>query len=79
VGKFSTPQLFDLDQDGKLDLIIGEQAGNLNYFKTQAQLQILSFSSLPIVWARSMLQIITFPIPATVLPGFSETWKTKQG
>ena len=33
VGKFSTPQLFDLDQDGKLDLIIGEQAGNLNYYK----------------------------------------------
>jgi len=32
VGDFSTPQLFDLDNDGLLDLIIGEQNGNLNYY-----------------------------------------------
>ncbi len=33
VGGFSTPQLFDLDEDGKLDLIIGEEVGNLNYYR----------------------------------------------
>jgi hypothetical protein len=33
VGKFSTPQLFDLDGDGLIDLIIGEQKGNLNYYR----------------------------------------------
>lgn len=33
VGDFSTPQLFDLDKDGLLDLIIGEQSGNLNYYR----------------------------------------------
>ncbi len=32
VGNFSTPQLFDLDNDGLLDLIIGEQDGNINYY-----------------------------------------------
>ena len=32
VGKFSTPQLFDLDDDGLLDLVVGEEDGNLNYF-----------------------------------------------
>lgn len=32
VGSYSTPQLFDLDKDGLLDLIIGEQGGNLNYY-----------------------------------------------
>jgi hypothetical protein len=32
VGDFSAPQLFDLDNDGRYDLIIGEQKGNLNYF-----------------------------------------------
>ncbi len=32
VGDFSTPQLFDLDNDGQLDLIVGEQKGNLNYY-----------------------------------------------
>ena len=32
VGDFSTPQLFDLDGDGKKDLVIGEKAGNINYY-----------------------------------------------
>ncbi len=30
---FSTPQLFDLNKDGLLDLIIGEKNGNLNYYE----------------------------------------------
>lgn len=33
VGSFSTPQLFDLNGDGLLDLIIGEEGGNLNYYE----------------------------------------------
>ncbi|HEX2617948.1 MAG TPA: T9SS type A sorting domain-containing protein, partial [Flavobacteriales bacterium] len=33
VGQFSTPQLFDLDNDGLLDLLIGERNGNLNYYR----------------------------------------------
>ncbi len=33
VGQLSTPQLYDLDQDGKVDLIIGERNGNLNYYR----------------------------------------------
>jgi hypothetical protein len=32
-GQFATPQLFDLDGDGLLDLLIGEMTGNLNYFR----------------------------------------------
>lgn len=32
VGDFSTPQLFDLDNDGQLDLIVGEKKGNINYY-----------------------------------------------
>ncbi|MDD4604617.1 MAG: T9SS type A sorting domain-containing protein [Bacteroidales bacterium] len=35
VGNFSTPQIFDLDKDGLPDLVIGEQAGNLNYYTNQ--------------------------------------------
>ncbi len=31
VGEKSTPQLIDLDKDGRLDLIIGEKDGNFNY------------------------------------------------
>ncbi|MDP1623482.1 MAG: T9SS type A sorting domain-containing protein [Bacteroidales bacterium] len=33
VGDYSTPQLFDLDKDNIPDLIIGEQNGNINYYK----------------------------------------------
>ncbi len=32
VGEFSTPQLFDINKDGIKDLIIGEKAGNINYY-----------------------------------------------
>jgi hypothetical protein len=39
VGDFSTPQLFDLDGDGKLDLVIGEQKGNINYYRNSGSLQ----------------------------------------
>ena len=31
VGASSTPQLIDINQDGKLDLVIGEKDGSLNY------------------------------------------------
>jgi hypothetical protein len=33
VGLFSAPQLFDLDKDGALDLLIGEKNGFVNYFR----------------------------------------------
>ncbi len=33
VGSYSTPQLYDLNNDGLLDLVIGEDAGNLNYYE----------------------------------------------
>lgn len=33
VGQQATPQLYDLDNDGKPDLIIGERNGNLNYYR----------------------------------------------
>ena len=33
VGLSATPQLFDVDGDGLLDLLIGERNGNLNYYR----------------------------------------------
>jgi len=33
VGDYSAPVLIDLDGDGKLDLVIGEKGGNLNYYR----------------------------------------------
>jgi hypothetical protein len=33
VGEYSTPFIYDLDEDGLPDLIIGERAGNINYYR----------------------------------------------
>ncbi len=33
VGQFATPQLFDVDDDGLLDLLVGERNGNINYYR----------------------------------------------
>lgn len=33
VGNNATPQLIDIDRDGNTDLLVGEQTGNLNYFR----------------------------------------------
>ncbi|MBL8003119.1 MAG: T9SS type A sorting domain-containing protein [Flavobacteriales bacterium] len=33
VGQFATPQLFDVNDDGLLDMLIGERNGNINYFR----------------------------------------------
>jgi hypothetical protein len=45
VGKFAVPQLYDLDKDGDLDLIIGERNGNLNYFPNAGSTNLFNFSS----------------------------------
>lgn len=33
VGQYAAPQLYDLDDDDLLDLVIGERNGNLNYYR----------------------------------------------
>lgn len=33
VGEFATPQLFDIDEDGKLDLLIGNRRGHISYYR----------------------------------------------
>jgi len=43
VDDFSYPQLFDLDKDGLLDLIIGEKKGNINYYHNEGSLETPEF------------------------------------
>jgi hypothetical protein len=33
VGSNSSPQLYDVNKDGKLDLVVGERTGTLNYYE----------------------------------------------
>ncbi len=47
VGNFSTPQIFDLNKDGLLDLIIGGQRGFLYYYKNTGSITTPQFGSLP--------------------------------
>ncbi len=44
VGANAIPQLFDVDDDGLLDLIIGEKNGNLNYYRNTGNAGIPSFT-----------------------------------
>lgn len=44
VGDFSTPQLYDLNGDDLLDLVIGETNGNLNYYENTGSATSPNFS-----------------------------------
>lgn len=38
VGQQAKPQFFDVDGDGKLDLLVGERNGNINYYRNTGSL-----------------------------------------
>lgn len=43
IGQFATPQLIDVDEDGLLDLIVGEKLGIVNYFRNTGTSDAFSF------------------------------------
>lgn len=43
VGQLATPQLVDVNEDGKLDLVIGELNGSVNYYKNVGTLTQYDF------------------------------------
>lgn len=47
VGNVATPQLFDLNKDGKLDLLVGEKNGFINYFENAGTTGSAFFPSIP--------------------------------
>jgi hypothetical protein len=49
VGNASTPQLVDLTNDGKLDLIIGEQSGFLNFYQNMGTITAPIFTGTPTI------------------------------
>lgn len=46
VGKRAAPQLVDIDLDGKLDLLVGERFGNVNYYKNTGTTGTPNFTAL---------------------------------
>jgi hypothetical protein len=49
VGNDATPQLVDMDYDGLLDLVIGEQSATLNYYHNNGTATNASFTSQPTI------------------------------
>ncbi|MEZ5043554.1 MAG: T9SS type A sorting domain-containing protein [Saprospiraceae bacterium] len=47
VGFNSRPQIVDVNEDGKLDILIGEQSGNINYFQNQGTALVPAFNADP--------------------------------
>lgn len=43
VGEDATPELVDFDRDGDLDLVVGNKAGEIRYFRNDGTLQSASF------------------------------------
>lgn len=44
VGQYATPLIIDLEGDGRLDLLIGEKDGNLNYYRNTGTPQLPDFT-----------------------------------
>jgi len=74
VGSYSTPQLFDINGDDLPDLVIGEEAGNINYYQNTGSLSNPDFTfvtdSLGKVDVRS--PEITFTYTGYSVPCFFE-------
>lgn len=47
VGLAATPQLVDVDRDGKLDLLVGERSGRIHYFRNSGTSSAPVFSNFP--------------------------------
>ncbi len=47
VGQGAVPEIFDLDEDGQLDLIVGENSGNFNFFRNTGSAQQMAFAMPP--------------------------------
>ena len=73
VGFNSTPFLFDFNEDGLLDLLIGEENGNINYFQNKGTPQIPDFESDPALEPNNFfLGQIDARIPGFL--GYSSPW-----
>ncbi len=55
LGGNLVPQLFDLDQDGLLDLVVGERNGNINYLRNEGTASDYDF----VLYSDTMGNIIT--------------------
>ncbi|MDQ3110923.1 MAG: T9SS type A sorting domain-containing protein [Bacteroidota bacterium] len=60
VGNYSTPQLADVDRDGKIDLLIGEQSGNVNYYRNTGTTTVPAFSLITPLFGNVIVNQVGF-------------------
>jgi Secretion system C-terminal sorting domain/FG-GAP-like repeat len=60
VGNFAAPQLVDVDRDGLIDLIIGEETGNINYYRNTGTASLPNFALVNGLWGNVLVQQIGF-------------------
>lgn len=76
VGNYSAPQLYDMNGDGLLDLVIGKLSGKLSYYENHGSTSVADFSTLTtatfgnINAVPSALDGHSFPL-MVALPGYS--------
>ncbi|MBN8680379.1 MAG: T9SS type A sorting domain-containing protein [Chitinophagales bacterium] len=72
IGQVSAPIVYDLDQDGLQDLVIGERAGNINFFKNTGSANNPMYPASPTLQkigqidARVPPEVVGMSVPAIV-------------
>jgi hypothetical protein len=79
VGTSSTPQLFDVNNDGKLDLVIGERNGTLNYILNTGSVNSPQFleTNLIEIWGGVDVRLAGFTTGYSIPFIFRENGTTK--
>lgn len=74
--QFSTPFLFDLNEDGKLDLLIGNIRGWVDYYENQGTLTQAQFNAAPSISKIGGINVVDSSIS---LNGYSVPWVIADG
>ncbi|HAP01125.1 MAG TPA: hypothetical protein DCQ93_04295 [Bacteroidetes bacterium] len=78
VGSYSTPQIVDVNGDGKLDIVIGEQTGQLNYCRNNGTTTSADFSAVQSSFGNVLVQVsgssVGFSVPCLVKLNGQTTW-----
>jgi Secretion system C-terminal sorting domain/FG-GAP-like repeat len=61
VGTASVPMIYDLDKDGKADMLIGERPGNINFFKNIGSATQPNFATTPTIQNIGAIDTRVFP------------------
>ena len=78
IGFNSHPQLIDVNEDGLLDILIGEQSGNINYFQNQGTKEFPVFESDPNITPNNMsFGGVVAPTDGLAFSGHSSPFLTK--